>query len=422
MLDNRSSKHPWGNLTHLNMCVGTLSGTKDRAKRSHLACALFALFLLTKKSKVKVIPVLKRTPLFPIYSDYDARVIDFGGWELPVQFAGIQKEHTAVREQAGLFDVSHMGEVLVSGSDSIAYLQQLTTNDVSKLHNGQCQYTLMCYPDGGVVDDLLVYRMSEDAYMLVINASNIDKDIEWMQENLQGDVRLNNISDDTALLALQGPHAIQILSKLTDTPLSELKTFRFYENVQIAGVKALVSRTGYTGEDGFEMYIDEADAITLWKKLLEAGEPDGLLPVGLGARDTLRFEARLPLYGQELSKSITPLEAGLSFFVKLDKAEFNGREALAAQKLNGIPRKLVGIEMIGRGIPRSHYPVYSTDGKQIGEVTTGTQSPTLKKNIGLALLDSSYSALETEVDVEIRGSMVRAKVVATPFYKSSPKG
>jgi aminomethyltransferase len=377
----------------------------------------FCSFLVQKITKAKVIPLLKRTPLFPIYQDYDARVIDFGGWELPVQFAGIQKEHAAVREQAGLFDVSHMGEVIVTGSDSTSYLQKLTTNDVAKLQIGQCQYSLMCYEDGGVVDDLLVYRTDENAYMLVINASNIDKDFDWMKQNLEGDVHLDNVSDSTALLALQGPLAEQILSKLTAAPLSELKAFRFLGQVEVAGMKALVSRTGYTGEDGFELYIAAEDAIAMWKKLLEAGEPEGLIPVGLGARDTLRFEARLPLYGQELSKSITPLEAGLSFFVKLDKGDFIGREALAGQKQNGIPRKLVGIEMIGRGIPRCHYPVYSTEGQAIGEVTTGTQSPTLKKNVGLALIDSSYSTIGTELDVEIRGSMIRAKVVATPFYK-----
>lgn len=366
---------------------------------------------------MKVIPLLKRTPLFPIYKDYDARVIDFGGWELPVQFAGIQKEHAAVREQAGLFDVSHMGEVIITGNDAASYLQKLTTNDVTKLQIGQCQYSLMCYEDGGVVDDLLVYRTDESAYMLVINASNIDKDFEWMKQHLEGDVQLDNVSDSTALLALQGPQAEQILSKLTAAPLSELKAFRFLGQVEVDGIKALVSRTGYTGEDGFELYIAAEDAIAMWKKLLETGEPEGLVPVGLGARDTLRFEARLPLYGQEMSRSISPLEAGLSFFVKLDKGDFIGRDALAAQKQNGIPRKLVGIEMIGRGIPRCHYPVYSVEGQPIGEVTTGTQSPTLKKNVGLVLIDTSYSAIGTELDVEIRGSMIRAKVVATPFYK-----
>jgi aminomethyltransferase len=360
--------------------------------------------------------MLKRTPLFPVYAEHGARVIDFGGWELPVQFAGIQKEHDAVRQQAGLFDVSHMGETMVTGPGALAFLQKITTNDVSKLEPGQCQYSLMCYPSGGVVDDLLVYKRSDTDYMLVINASNIDKDLEWMQHNLIGDVELRNISDETALLALQGPQAANILGKLTDAPLQQLTAFRFLTNVKVSGVPALISRTGYTGEDGFELYVDQADAAKLWKLLLDAGQADGLVPAGLGARDTLRFEARLPLYGQELSPDITPLEAGFSFFVKFDKGEFNGRKALAAQKATGVPRKLVGIEMLERGIPRSHYPVYA-DGKQIGEVTTGTQSPTFKTNIGLALVDQAYTALDTEVFVEIRGAQVKAKVVAIPFYK-----
>lgn len=364
--------------------------------------------------------MLKRTPLFPIYAEHGARVIDFGGWELPVQFAGIQKEHDAVRQQAGLFDVSHMGEVKVSGDDALPFLQKITTNDVSKLEAGQCQYSLMCYPNGGVVDDLLVYKLGDNDYMLVINASNIDKDVDWMQQNLTGNVVLTNISDETAMLALQGPHAEQILAKVTVAPIQSLKSFRFLQNVDVSGIQALVSRTGYTGEDGFELYIDKDDAIKLWNLLLSADQDLSLVPVGLGARDTLRFEARLPLYGQELSKDITPLEAGLSFFVKLDKGDFIGRDVIAGQKENGTPRKLVGIEMVERGIPRPHYAVFTTDGKQIGEVTTGTQSPTFKTNVGLALIDSAYSALGSEVNVEIRGAQVKAKVVTTPFYKRKP--
>jgi aminomethyltransferase len=360
--------------------------------------------------------MLKRTPLFPVYTELGARAIDFGGWELPVQFAGIQKEHDAVRQQAGLFDVSHMGEVMVTGPDALAYLQKLLTNDAAKLEQGQCQYSLMCYQSGGVVDDLLVYKFTDTEYMLVINAGNIDKDMDWMQQNKSGTVDLRNISDQTAMLALQGPHAEQILWKLTDAPIKDLKTYHFLSNVQVSGIPALISRTGYTGEDGFELYIDKDDAIKLWNLLLDAGKEEGLLPAGLGARDTLRFEARLPLYGQELSQDISPLEAGLSMFVKLDKGDFNGSAALAEQKANGAPRKLVGIEMIERGIPRSHYPVFA-DGKKIGEVTTGTQSPTLKRNVGLALLDKAYTLLDTEVYVEIRGAQVKAKVVATPFYK-----
>lgn len=364
---------------------------------------------------------LKRTPIFPLYAGQESvRCVDFGGWELPVQFSGIQKEHDAVRQRAGLFDVSHMGEVLVTGTNAQAYLQQLTTNDVSKLQDGQAQYSLMCYPDGGVVDDLLVYRLSADQYMLVINASNIEKDIEWMNRHLLGDVVLENRSDETALLALQGPLAEAILSKVTAAPLSQLKSFRFIPDAVVCGVKALVSRTGYTGEEGFEIYLSAGDAPAVWRGLLEAGRDDGLLPAGLGARDTLRFEAKLPLYGQELSATISPLEAGVGFFVKLDKGGFTGREALLKQKQDGLRRKLVGIEMIDRGIPRSHYKVYADD-QYVGEVTTGTQSPTLKRNLGLALIDANYAETGTELWVEIRDKKLKARVVPSPFYKRTHK-
>ncbi len=360
---------------------------------------------------------LKRTPLYPVYARYGAKTIDFGGWELPVQFTGIVQEHEAVRTKAGLFDVSHMGEVEVKGPGALYYLQRLTTNDVSKLEAGQAQYSVMCYPDGGTVDDLLVYKFADDHYLLVINAGNIDKDFAWMQEHLTENVTIENISAQTAQLAIQGPLSETILQKMTTTDLSQIGFFRFKRDVLLGSIPALVSRTGYTGEDGFEIYLDADKAIALWNTLLEVGQPLGLIPCGLGARDTLRFEARLPLYGQELGKDITPIEAGIGFAVKTDKeVPFIGYEVLKEQKANGAPRKLVGIEMIDRGIPRTHYPVFVGD-EQIGEVTTGTQSPTLKKNVGLALVKSAYSALGTEVDVEIRGKRLKAKVVATPFYK-----
>jgi aminomethyltransferase len=363
---------------------------------------------------------LKRTPLYPLYANFPGvRCIDFGGWELPVQFSGIQKEHDAVRQQAGLFDVSHMGEFMVTGSFAEAFLQQLTTNDVSKLANGQAQYTLMCYPDGGVVDDLLVYRITADQFFVVVNASNIDKDFDWMREHLIGDVTLENRSDELALLALQGPNAAAIMALVTEN-CDKLAPFHFVTDVSIGGAQALVSRTGYTGEDGFEIYVSAEQAKEVWIVLLTAGNPFGLIPTGLGARDTLRFEARLPLYGQELSNTITPLEAGLGFFVKLTKDNFIGREALLQQKTDGVPRKLVGIEMIDRGIPRPHYSVY-THGIKIGEVTTGTQSPTLKRNLGLALIDADYAELGTELWVEIRGKRLKAVVIKTPFYKRLPK-
>ncbi|MDP4095255.1 glycine cleavage system aminomethyltransferase GcvT [Paenibacillus sp. P96] len=360
---------------------------------------------------------LKRTPLYPLYADYPgARCIDFGGWDLPVQFSGIQKEHEAVRERAGLFDVSHMGEFNVTGAGAESFLQHVTTNDVSQLEDGQAQYTLMCYPDGGVVDDLLVYKRSSDSYMLVVNASNIEKDWEWLLQHKPADLHMENVSDQTALLALQGPVAAEIISGAADRDVASLSSFRFHEHVGLFGASALVSRTGYTGEDGFEIYCRAEDAPQIWQGLMRAGEAHGLVPTGLGARDTLRFEAKLPLYGQELSSTISPLEAGLGFFVKLNKSPFIGQEALLAQKEQGTPRKLVGLEMLDRGIPRSHYPVFAGDA-QIGEVTTGTQSPTLKRNLGLALIDSRFAELGTQVEVEIRGKRLQAEIIKAPFYK-----
>ncbi|QFT89774.1 Aminomethyltransferase [Bacillus sp. THAF10] len=360
---------------------------------------------------------LKRTPLFDLYKENGAKTIDFGGWDLPVQFSSIKEEHEAVRTKAGLFDVSHMGEIEVKGKDSLAYLQKMMTNDVSKLKDGGAQYTAMCYPDGGTVDDLLVYKKADEDYLLVVNASNIEKDFDWLISNVNEEVEVTNISESVAQLALQGPLSQQILQKLTKTDLSEIKFFKFNENVDINGVTALVSRTGYTGEDGFEIYCASEDATKLWNSLLEVGKEDGLVPCGLGARDTLRFEAKLALYGQELTKDITPIEAGIGFAVKTDKeADFFGKAVLKEQKENGAPRKLVGLEMLDKGIPRHGYEVFVGD-EQIGEVTTGTQSPTLKKNVGLALLKKEFTEIDTEVEVQVRKKRLKAKIVKTPFYQ-----
>lgn len=365
---------------------------------------------------------LKRTPLFEVYSESGAKTIDFGGWELPVQFSSILQEHETVRTKVGLFDVSHMGEFEVQGKESLTFLQKMLTNDVSKLEDNGAQYTAMCYGNGGTVDDLIVYKHAENDYLLVVNAANIDKDFEWLHSHLIEDVELKNVSSDYAQLALQGPLAEKVLQKLSkDVDLSKICSFKFQNNVDINGVKALVSRTGYTGEDGFEIYCQSDDAKALWRKLLEVGQEEGIQPIGLGARDTLRFEAKLPLYGQELSAGITPIEAGIGFAVKTDKeADFFGKAVLAEQKANGAPRKLVGIEMIGRGIPRHGYKVYSGE-RLIGEVTTGTQSPTLKKSVGLALVETSFSKIGTEVEVEIRSKRITAHVVETPFYKRPRK-
>lgn len=361
---------------------------------------------------------LKRTPLFEVYKEWGGKTIDFGGWALPVQFSSIKEEHEAVRTSAGLFDVSHMGEVEVKGSDSLTFLQKMMTNDISKIKNGGAQYTAMCYENGGTVDDLLVYKIEDNHYLLVVNASNIEKDYKWLEDHLTGDVTLENLSEKTAQLAIQGPLAEKVLQKLAgETDLSGIGFFKFQQEVNLNGKKALVSRTGYTGEDGFEVYCNAEDAVDLWRDILTAGQEDGVIPCGLGARDTLRFEAVLALYGQELSAEISPLEAGIGFAVKLKKEnDFIGKDALIQQKEQGLTRKLVGIEMIDRGIPRHGYPVYIGD-QLIGEVTTGTQSPSLKRNIGLALINVEYTGLESEVEIEIRGKRLKAIVVPTPFYK-----
>lgn len=367
---------------------------------------------------------LKRTALYPLYARHGAKTIAFGGWELPVQFSGIQKEHEAVRTRAGLFDVSHMGEFQVRGADALPFLQRMMTNDLGKMETGQALYTFMCYPDGGVVDDLLVYKTGEDDYMLVVNAANTAKDYEWLQRHRKAGEQFELIdrSAELGLLALQGPAAERILGKVTDAPVAELRSFRFLQGVRVGGAPVeILSRTGYTGEDGFELYANSNELPALWEALLEAGADEGLVPAGLGARDTLRFEARLPLYGQELAPDITPLEAGLGMFVKWDKGDFVGRGALAKQKQDGPPRKLVGLEMIDRGIPRTGYSVHDAGGEKIGEVTTGTQSPTLKKNVGLALLQRAHAELGTEVWVDVRGKRLKAQVVKTPFYRRSPR-
>ncbi|MBY0096400.1 glycine cleavage system aminomethyltransferase GcvT [Mesobacillus maritimus] len=361
---------------------------------------------------------LQRTPLFPVYKEYGGKTVDFGGWELPVQFSSIKEEHEAVRTKAGLFDVSHMGEFELKGPDSLAFLQKMMTNDVSKMKIHGAQYTAMCYENGGTIDDLIIYKMEENHYLLVVNAANIEKDFNWLEEHLEGDVALKNISEDMAQLAVQGPAAETILQKLAgDFDLRNIGFFKFHKAVQLNGKTALISRTGYTGEDGFEIYCQPEDAVSLWNEILKAGQPEGIRPCGLGARDTLRFEANLALYGQELSPEISPLEAGIGFAVKLNKeVDFIGKAALIKQKETFLKRTLVGIEMIDRGIPRHGYPVFK-NGKEIGEVTTGTQSPTLKRNVGLALLEVEHTTVGTEVEVEIRGKKLKAVVVQTPFYK-----
>lgn len=362
----------------------------------------------------------KRTPLFEVYEKYGGKIVEFAGWEMPVQYGNIIEEHQTVRTAAGLFDVSHMGEISVTGPEAEKFVDYLVTNNVKKMNNSQVMYSLMCYPNGGVVDDLLVYKYNTEKYMLVVNASNIDKDFAWIVENGKSfNVELVNLSEKIAQLALQGPKAEEILQKLTSFDLSTIKFFYFAET-EINGQNAIVSRTGYTGEDGFEVYLAPEAAVALWDQILATGKELGARPIGLGARDTLRFEAVLPLYGHEISQDITPLEAGLNFFVKLDKEDFIGKDALVKQKAEGLPRKLVGFEMIDRGVPRAQYDVQK-DGENIGFVTTGSYAPTLDKNIGLALVKAEYSEIGSEFDIMRSGKPLKARVIPLPFYKKNYK-
>lgn len=363
---------------------------------------------------------VKKTALYDEHVACGGKIIDFAGWALPVQYEGIIEEHEAVRNAAGMFDVSHMGEVEVIGKDAFAFVQNLVTNDVSTLEDNQILYAMMCYEHGGVVDDLLVYKFGAEHFYLVINASNVEKDFAWMQEQSKGyDLTLENLSDRVSEIALQGPLAQEILQKIADVDLSTIKFFYCNRNVMIEGVKCLVSRTGYTGEDGFEIYAPHADIAKIWRKLLEVGKDLGLKPTGLGCRDTLRFEATLPLYGHEIDQNITPLEAGLGFFVKLDKPNFIGKDALVAQKANGLPRKTIGLEMV-KGIPRQGYEVLAGD-KVIGVITTGYFSPTLKKNIALALVDSAYGEMGSELGVQVRKNVFPATVISKRFYQKQYK-
>ncbi|MDD5018546.1 MAG: glycine cleavage system aminomethyltransferase GcvT [Eubacteriales bacterium] len=363
---------------------------------------------------------MNKTPLYENHLKSGGKIVDFEGWALPVQYTGIIEEHERTRNAAGLFDVSHMGEIRVTGRDSEPFIQRISTNDISGARDGQVVYSHMCYPDGGVVDDLLVYKYSDKDYLLVVNASNTDKDFEWLEQNLIGQAEVKNVSGSYAQLALQGPKAEAILQKLCEYPLSEIRFFHFKPDMMISGISAIVSRTGYTGEDGFEIYINTEYAPSLWEKILSAGRDDGLVPVGLGARDTLRFEAALPLYGHEISEDISPFEAGLGRFVKCDKGVFIGKEALEMQNETGLKRLLTGFEMTGPGIPRSGCEVFSL-GKSVGFVTTGGYSPTLKKSIGLAIVDIAYSAEGTEFDINIRNRQVKAKAVKLPFYTKKYK-
>ena len=360
---------------------------------------------------------LKRTPLNTRHRALGARMVPFGGWDMPVEYSGIADEHLAVRTQAGLFDVSHMGEVEVAGGDALEAIQRMTSNDASRLAVGQAQYSALTTPNGTFVDDLLVYRLADAHYLFVINASNIPKDVAWIQQEIAsfGDAVSVNSSSRYALLAVQGPRAVEVLQPLTGVELDSIRYYWFASG-EVANVRATISRTGYTGEDGFELFVSPQSAERVWDAVLEAGASAGIRPVGLGARDTLRLEASMRLYGNDMDETTTVLEAGLGWAVGWDKAAFNGREALLRQRAEGVSRKLVGFEMVERGIARHGYEVYIGDEK-VGAVTSGTMTPYLKKAIGMAYVPVEVSPPGTEIAIAVRDRRVVAKVVKMPFYK-----
>jgi len=358
---------------------------------------------------------VKSTALYEEHQSLDAKMIDFGGWQMPVQYSGIIDEHKAVRNKAGIFDVSHMGEILISGKEALDLVQKIITNDASKLTNGDVLYTPMCYQDGGIVDDLLVYRIDVDKFLLVVNASNTTKDLRWVEKNAElfEQAEVEDKSDYYDLIALQGPISREIIQPLLEEDISNLKYYTFIET-DIAGVEAIVSRTGYTGELGFEVYLKAEDAVKVWNAMLKEGSDKGLKPAGLGARDTLRLEKALCLYGNDIDETTNPLEANLGWTVKFDKEDFNGKEALEKVKEDGVKRTLVGFIMQERGIPRHGYEI-KVDGEVVGEVTSGSYSPTLDENIGLAYVDKKLAEEDTELDVCIRKREVKAKIFKTPF-------
>lgn len=358
---------------------------------------------------------LKRTPLYAEHVALGGKMVPFAGFEMPVQYpTGITAEHKAVREAAGLFDVSHMGEFILTGPQALDLIQKVTVNDASKMEVGQAQYSAMCMDHGGVVDDLIVYRFA-DRWMLVVNAANLDKDLAWIRSHAEGmDVVVEDRSDEMALLALQGPAAREILRPLADIDVDDVKYYRFMEGT-VAGVSGIISGTGYTGEDGFELYIPAEGAVTLWRALLEAGEGVGLIPAGLGSRDSLRLEVGYALYGNDLDEEHTPLESGLAWITKLDKGDFLGRGALAEQKGAGVPRRLVGLRLTEKGFPRPGYRLV-VDGEPVGVVTSGTVSPSLGYGVAMGYLPPEHAKADTTVQVDIRGKAVAAVVQRPPFY------
>ena len=357
----------------------------------------------------------KRTPLYSIHAQLGARIIDFHGWEMPVQYSGIIEEHKCVRENAGIFDLSHMGEFTVKGAGALEFLQTLTTRDLSPCADGQAYYSCICNDYGGIIDDLIVYRKKANDYLVVVNASNIQKDYGWFKEHCPKNVQLANISDDISLIAVQGPNSIKIVQPLVTKSVANLYFYHHRED-EIAGCKVILARTGYTGEDGFEIYSKSSDAEKIWNSVSERGAALGMKPIGLGARDTLRLEMAYSLYGNELGEAVNPIEAGIGWAVSSSK-KFIGSDAILPLKQSGTKRKIAGFKLEKRGIPRQHYRVKS-DGLTLGEVTSGTLSPTLNEGIGLALIDVDYAAEGARIFIVIRDADVPAIVVPVPFVKS----
>ncbi len=360
--------------------------------------------------------MLKRTPLYEAHKSLGAKIVEFAGWEMPVQYSGVIDEHLAVRGACGLFDVSHMGEVEVSGKGALKAVQRLMTNDIERVVDGQCQYTLLCYPDGGVVDDCIVYRFNSERFLFCVNASNTEKAFEWIKANSSGALA-ENPSPEYAQLALQGPKSVEVLRPLLDIDPSEIKHFHFVMGELSGSIEAIVSRTGYTGEDGFELYLPVADAGAAWDALMDSGRQYGIKPIGLGARDTLRLEMGYPLYGHELSEVITPIEAGLKKYVRFGRG-FIGEDVLQKQANEGVKKTLVGFKMKDPGIPRAGYDIYS-GGKAAGKVTSGTLSPSLSAGIGMGFIDAAVKG--PEIEVMIRNRAAKATIAKPPFYKAEPQ-
>mgnify|MGYP006283115965 CR=1 FL=1 len=360
----------------------------------------------------------KKTPFYEKHEKYGAKIVPFAGYSMPIQYSGIIGEHKNVRNNVGVFDVSHMGEFIVKGPDAEKFIYKMVTNDITTLKPGKAQYNAMCYPDGGIVDDLIVYKF-EDHYMLVVNASNIDKDFAWLEKNIEDeDLDLENKSDQTGLLAIQGPKALDTLQKLTDVDLEDISFYNFVEG-ELTGHEMIISRTGYTGEKGFELYHDPSVSEDLWDKIFEAGQEYNIKPAGLGARDTLRMEMKYALYGNDIDKTTNPLEAGLSWITKLDKDNFIGQETLKKIKEEGVTRKSVIFELKERGIPR-HDQTILKDGEEVGIVTSGTQSPTLGKGIGIGYVEKEYSSSGTEIEIQSRRKSLTAEIKKPPLVDSSP--